>query len=101
MLLTYECMNMEDINYNRGVVYEANCLIVSFYIRFPHGTLNTGDTMPIYGKTRVCINGGWLNFSVIIDSCGNVPRSWTVNSKSDDASDWCSLWMVFLGQEGF
>ena len=61
---------MEDINYNRGVVYEANCLIVSFYIRVPHGTLNTGDTMPIYGKTRVCINGGWLNFSVIIDSRG-------------------------------
>ena len=63
-------MNMEDINHNRGVVYEANCLIVSFYIRVPHGTLNTRDTIPIYGKTRDFINGGWLNFSVIIDSCG-------------------------------
>ena len=48
---------MEDINYNRGVVYEANCLIIYLYIRVPHGTLNTRDTMPIYGKTRVCING--------------------------------------------
>ena len=51
-------MNMEDINYNRGVVYEANCLIVSFYIRVPHGTLNTGDTMPIYGK---------LEFALMVD----------------------------------
>ena len=92
---------MEYINYNSVVDYEANCLIISFYIRVTHGTFNTGDTIPIYGKTKVCINGGWLKFPVIIDSCGNVPRSWTVNSKSDDASDWCSLWMVFLGQEGF
>ena len=92
---------MEDINYNRGVVYEANCLIIYLYIRVPHGTLNTRDTMPIYGKTRVFIIRGWLKFPIIIESCDNVPRSWTVNSKSDDASDWCSLWMVFLCQEGF
>ena len=75
---------------NSGEVDKVDCRTVSFYTKVLHETVDAGDTMSIYGQTRVWINGGWVEFFSHFHSCSNVPRSQTVYSKTDEAGDWCA-----------